>query len=319
MVYFLFVLGFIALIKGADFLVEGAATIAKRFNISDIVIGLTIVSLGTSMPELIVNVKASLEGSSAIAIGNIIGSNISNILLILGVSSLIYPLVVKEGTVLSEIPYSLIAVLLLGFLANTHAFSGDTSLSISRVDGIVLLLFFLLFILYIVKLIRSGRSDLVEEAPESKAPMWKSILYVVLGGVGLWIGGEWVVEGAVHIAEIYGLDEAFIGLTIIAIGTSLPELVTSAMAALKKNTDIAVANVIGSNIFNILWVLGLSAAIKPLRFDEIINADIVVLIAASCLIILSMSTSKKNEIGRVSGVLFLVLYVAYIIYLVNRS
>lgn len=318
MVYFLFILGFLFLIKGADFLVEGASSIAKKFNVSNIVIGLTIVSLGTSMPELIVNVKASFDGSSGIAIGNVIGSNISNIFLILGISALIYPLLVKDSTVLSEIPYSLIAVLLVAFLANANLFEQSESLLISRIDGVLLLLFFGLFILYIVKLIKMGRTDMVEDAPESDMPTWKSSVMVGLGIVGLWLGGEWVVEGAKEIGKQFNLKEDFIGLTIVAIGTSLPELVTSAMAALKKNTDIAVANVVGSNIFNILWVLGLSSAIRPLNYDPVINADILVLIAATCCIIFAMATNKKNEIGRLSGVLFILIYIGYIAYLINR-
>ena len=318
MVYILFAIGFVILIKGADILVAGSASIAKKYRVSDIVIGLTIVSMGTSMPELIVNILASSNGSADIAIGNVIGSNISNILLILGVAALIYPLAVKEKSVLTEIPYSLIATLLLAFLANAAFLGGEASV-LSRQDGVILLAFFSLFMIYIIRLIRQGRTDLVEEVPDSLLPIGKSVVFVVLGILGLFFGGKWVVEGAIHIASQFGLSEKLIGLTIVAIGTSLPELVTSAVAAYRKSTDIAVANVIGSNIFNLLWVLGISAVIKPLSYDPLINADIMVLIGATCLIFFSMVIGKLNSIDRFNGVYFLLAYAAYIVFLVMRG
>ena len=246
LVYILFAIGFVLLIKGADWLVAGSASVAKKYNVSDLVIGLTIVSIGTSMPELIVNVIASMSGSSEIAIGNVVGSNIANILLILGIAAFIYPLTIKESTILSEIPYSIIAVLLVAFLANAPVFNPNYNLIISQLDGLVLMLFFGLFILYIVKLAKEGRADVVEDAPSEVLPMGKSILFISLGIIVLFLGGKWVVDGAIAIAEQFGLSQNLIGLTIVAVGTSLPELVTSAVAAMKKNTDIAVANVIGS-------------------------------------------------------------------------
>lgn len=319
-VYILFVIGFYALIKGADILVVGSASIAKKFNVSDLVIGLTIVSMGTSMPELIVNIIASNSGSADIAIGNVVGSNISNILLILGVAALIYPLTIRNSTVLSEIPYSIIALLLVAFSANATFFSGDVALQIGRIDGIVFILFFALFMGYIIKLSREGRSDLVEEAPEEFLPTSRAVIFIVLGILGLFFGGKWVVEGAVNIASQFGLSEKLIGLTIVAIGTSLPELVTSAVAAYKKSTDIAIANVIGSNIFNLLWVLGISALIRPMNFDTALNIDMAVLLVATCLIIFSLITGKsKNQIGKPTGVLFIATYVAYLVFLINRG
>lgn len=318
LVYLLFVLGFVVLVKGADILVAGSASIAKKYHISDIVIGLTIVSMGTSMPELLVNIMASSSGSSDIAIGNVIGSNISNILLILGISALIYPLAINEKTVLAEIPYSLIATLLLAFLANTVIFGHELA-SIGRLDGMILLLFFVLFMTYIIRLIKQGKTEMVEAPPEDMLPIPKSVVYIVLGVAGLFFGGKWVVDGAVEIAASFGMSQKLIGLTIVAIGTSLPELVTSAVAAYKKSTDIAVANVIGSNIFNLLWVLGVSALIKPLDFDPSINTDIMVLVAATCLIIVSMALGKANKIDRFNGVIFVTAYVAYIVFLVVRG
>lgn len=319
-VYILFVIGFVLLIKGADWLVAGSASIAKKYNVSDLVIGLTIVSMGTSMPELIVNILASAEGASEIAIGNIVGSNIANILLILGVAAFIFPLKIKESTVFSEIPYSIIALLLVAFAANAPIFNPDYQLMISRLDGLAFLFFFGLFMVYIIKLAREGRADMVEDAPDEILPMGKSIIFVVVGMVGLFLGGKWVVDGAVAIAGEFGLSENLIGLTIVAIGTSLPELVTSAMAAYKKNTDIAIANVIGSNIFNLLWVLGLSAVISPMEYDPSINADILVLLVASCLIIFSLITGRaKMQIGKPTGILFLACYAGYIAFVVMRG
>ena len=319
-VYILFIIGFLLLIKGADWLVAGSASIAKKYNVSDLVIGLTIVSMGTSMPELIVNILASTSGASEIAIGNVIGSNIANVLLILGVAAIIFPLTIKESTVFSEIPYSIIALLLVAFAANAPIFNPDYELLISRLDGIIFLFFFGLFMVYIVKLAREGRADMVEDAPDEILPMGKSILFVLLGMAGLFLGGKWVVDGAVQIAKTFELSENMIGLTVVAIGTSLPELVTSAMAAYKKNTDIAVANVIGSNIFNLLWVLGVSAVISPMTYLTAINADIVVLIVATFLIIFSLMTGRaKNQIGKPTGILFLAAYVGYLVFVVMRG
>lgn len=318
LVYVLFVVGFVVLVKGADILVAGSASIAKKYKVSDIVIGLTIVSMGTSMPELLVNIMASSAGSSDIAVGNVIGSNISNILLILGVSALIFPLAINEKTVLAEIPYSLIATLLLAFLANSVVFGNEVA-SIGRLDAVILLGFFFLFMTYIIQLIKQGRSEFIEAGPEDMLPIPRSVLYIVLGIAGLFFGGKWVVDGAKEIASVFGMSEKLIGLTIVAIGTSLPELVTSAVAAYKKSTDIAVANVIGSNIFNLLWVLGISALIKPLDFDPHINTDIMVLVAATCLIIVSMAVGKANKIDRFNGILFLLAYATYIVFLIIRG
>jgi len=318
-VYLLFVVGFVLLIKGADWLVDGSATIAKKNNISNLVVGLTIVSMGTSMPELIVNVLASSKDASQIAIGNILGSNIANILLILGVAAFIYPIKIKESTVFSEIPYSIIALLLVAFVANSNLF-GSHNNSINQIDGIILMAFFGLFVVYIIRLAKNGSADMIEDIPDEKITAGKSFLMVLLGMIGLFFGGQWVVNGAIAAAEHFGLSEAFIGLTVVAIGTSLPELVTSAVAAYRKNTDIAMANIIGSNIFNLLWVLGISAIIKPMGFDSSLNADILILLAASCLILFSLVTGKvKNQIGKPTGTLFILLYLTYVVFLIYRG
>jgi cation:H+ antiporter len=316
---FLFFLGFVVLIKGADWLVVGSSAIAKKNNISNLVVGLTIVSIGTSMPELIVNVLASSKDVSQIAIGNILGSNIANILLILGVSAFIYPIIINKSTVFYEIPYSVIALLLVTFLANSN-FWGSNPNAIHQTDGILLMAFFGLFVAYIIKLTKNGKADILDEVPHAEITIIKSVFMIIFGMVGLFFGGQWVVDGAIVAANHFGLSEAFIGLTVVAIGTSLPELVTSAVAAYKKNTDIAMANVIGSNIFNLLWVLGISAIIKPVEFDPKLNVDVFILVGASCLILFSFVTSKvKNQIGKLTGILFLILYVAYISFLVYRG
>ncbi|MDG1725067.1 MAG: calcium/sodium antiporter [Bacteroidia bacterium] len=316
---FLFFLGFVVLIKGADWLVVGSSAIAKKNNISNLVVGLTIVSVGTSMPELIVNVLASSKDVSQIAIGNILGSNIANILLILGVAAFIYPIIIKKSTVFYEIPYSVIALLLVTFLANSN-FWGSNPNAIHQTDGILLMAFFGLFVAYIIILAKNGKADILDEVPRAEITTTKSVFMIVLGMVGLFFGGQWVVDGAIIVANYFGLSEAFIGLTVVAIGTSLPELVTSAVAAYKKNTDIAMANVIGSNIFNLLWVLGISAIIKPVEFDPKLNVDVFILVGASCLILFSLVTSKvKNQMSKLTGILFLILYVAYISFLVYRG
>lgn len=318
-VYLLFIIGFVLLIKGADWLVVGSAAIAKKNNVSNLVAGLTIVSMGTSMPELVVNVLASSKDASQIAIGNILGSNIANIWLILGVAAFIYPIKIKESTVFYEIPYSIIALLLVAFLANSN-FWGSHPNSINQIDGILLMTLFGLFVAYITRLAKNGKADMLDDVPDEEITTGKSIIMVFLGMVGLFFGGQWVVKGAIVTASHLGLSEAFIGLTIVAIGTSLPELVTSAVAAYKKNTDIAMANVIGSNIFNLLWVLGISAIIKPVEFDPKLNIDVLILLGASCLILFSLVTGRiKNQIGKPTSVLYLVLYVAYVVFLLYRG
>ncbi len=318
--YVLFVIGFLFLIKGADVMVNGASSIAKRLNVSDLVVGLTVVSFGTSAPELIINVLSSIQGSSDIAIGNIFGSNIANILLILGISAIIHALPIHRNTVLSEIPFSLTATLLVGYLANAALFQEGTGLEISRYDGGVLLFFFFLFMAYIFKVSKEsgGESDDNSDGIE-ELPLWKAITFVVVGMLALFLGGKWVVDGAIDIAKIFGLSESLIGLTVVAVGTSLPELVTSAVAAFKRNTDIAVGNVVGSNIFNLLWILGISSLINPLPFDLISNEDIMMIIFASTLLIIAMAVGKKYTIQRWNGILFLIIYVAYTIFLVYRG
>ena len=316
--YFLFLLGFVLLIKGADFLVDGASAIARRFNISDLVIGLTVVAFGTSTPELFVNIVASARGNTEIAIGNVLGSNISNTFLILGISAIIYPLSVSKGTVWKEIPFSLLAAIVLGLMANDQVIDGDGSSLLTRIDGLVLLAFFTIFLYYSFS-IAKAIEGLDEHVPAKATSFVKSILLVIAGLIGLTLGGKWIVDGAVTLAKSFGMSESLVGLTIVAVGTSLPELATSAMAAYKKNVDIAVGNVVGSNIFNIFFVLGISATIKPLPFQTKSNLDIAVVTVSSLLLFLFMFTGKKRSLNRWEGIVSLFLYGGDIAFLIIKG
>jgi cation:H+ antiporter len=324
MTYLLFVLGFVFLIKGADLLVDGASALAKRFKISDIVIGLTIVSFGTSAPELIVNLFASGSGEAELAIGNVFGSNISNVFLILGVASVIYPLDIERNTAWKEIPLSLLATLVLGFLANDLLIDQAQSSILTRIDGLVLLSFFVIFLYYTFGIAKSGNGKKEKEKEKLKEKVKKlsipiSIIFVILGLIGLALGGNWIVDGAVLIATQFGLSEALIGLTIVAIGTSLPELAASCVAAYKKNAELAVGNVVGSNIFNVLWILGLSATVKPLPYQLASNYDLLMVVLASFLLFVFIFIDKKNILQRWQGILLLVFYACYLTFLIFRG
>lgn len=321
MIYLLFIVGFVLLIQGAKWLVKGATSMATRFGISELVIGLTIVSLGTSMPELLVSVIASTKGNPGLATGNILGSNIANILLIMGATAVVCDLPVRRRTVLSEVPFSLTAALLVGFLANSSLwYEQSDELNISRGDGVLLLFFFLLFVAYVISVAhRDRRKGRVSKLQLTVEPTHQSVLHVVLGVVGLYLGGKWVVDGAVHLAGLFNMSDTFIGLTVVALGTSLPELVTSLTAARRKKKDIAVGNAIGSNIFNLLWILGISAVIRPLPFDVASNVDILVVIAASSMVLLALIIGRRLVIKRVEGIVFLAVYAAYLAYLIIRG
>jgi len=314
--YFLFALGFLFLIKGADLLVDGSSSIAKRLGVSDLVIGLTIVSFGTSAPELIVNIIASLNGASDIGIGNILGSNIANIFLILGISSLIFPLAVKREITWKQIPLNFLAAIVLFIMANDALIDGASESLLTRIDGYILISFFAIFIYYTMHLAKSEKNEVQKTHSRS---VGMALLMTVIGIIGLAFGGQWVVNGAVKIANSFGWSEALIGLTIVAVGTSLPELATSAVAAFKRNTDIAIGNVVGSNIFNIFWVLGLSAVIKPLSFKPAINTDILVFMGATILLFIFSFTGGRNKIDRNEGIVFLISYIAYIVFLIIRG
>lgn len=312
--YILFIIGFALLIKGADLLVDGASSIAKKLKISAIVIGLTIVAFGTSMPELIVNIFASAKGNTDIAIGNILGSNIANILLILGISAIIYPLATKRNTVWKEIPLSLLAAVILGVMANDMLIDGAGFSGLTKIDGIVFIAFFVIFLYYTFGISKiSGEAD---DANIKQHGYLKSSLYIIGGLLALIIGGKWIVDGAVKIAELFNVSQSLIGLTIVAVGTSLPELATSAIAAYKKQTDIAIGNVVGSNIFNIFWILGVSSLIRPLPFNANSTIDILMTIFASIILFVIMFVGKKHTVERWQGALMITIYIGYITFLV---
>ncbi len=315
MVILLLVVGFILLIKGADLLVTGASALAKKIGVSDLVIGLTVVSLGTSTPELLVNIFASIQGNADIAIGNVIGSNIFNVLLILGVSSLIYPLTVGKGTVWKEIPFSLLAAVLLGALANDVLFDQASSSILGRIDGFVLLAFFGIFMYYVACMPKDGVDD--QKSDVVNMGLMKSLALVVFGLAGLVFGGKLVVDSAVAIASRFGLSQSLIGLTIVAAGTSLPELATSAVAAYRKNSDIAVGNIVGSNIFNVLFIVGLSGMVTPLGINGDVLIDTVLLIGITITAVIFSITGQK--ISKIEGWILVTMYFTYISYIILRA
>ena len=317
-----FLVGGLALILlGANGLTDGAAAVAKRFNISDLVIGLTIVAFGTSAPELVISTMAALGGSADMAIGNVVGSNIFNVLAIIGVTALVMPIKVGEGTLSKEIPLVILCSFILAFMGNDILLDGNVSNIISRIDGLVLLGFFLIFLRYTFAIARNGNNgeETSEEEKIKEMPIWKSALFILGGLFGLIYGGQLFVDGASGIASSLGVSESTIGLTIVAGGTSLPELATSVTAALKKNSGIAIGNVIGSNLFNVFFVLGCSATISPLPMGGINNVDMVVLVSSAILFWIVGWFFKKRTITRVEGALLVACYVAYTAYLIAQQ
>jgi cation:H+ antiporter len=322
MLYVLFILGFVLLIKGADYLIDGSSSLAKKMGISPLIIGLTIVAFGTSMPEMVVNVISALKGNTDVALGNVIGSNIVNILLILGLTAAIVPLSVKFSTVWKEIPYSLLAAVVLLLLCNDVLIDRARESVLTRSDGIILLLFFAGFLYYVFKMAFKSIKD--NEAKPEEIGKTRSIpicLLMIAGGLtGLIFGGKWVVDGAIAIATKFGVSQFLISVTIVSLGTSLPELVTCIMAAYKKEYDISIGNVVGSNIFNIFFVLGTTVVIRPITLPPGLNADIGFLIIATLLLFKFMFLGRsKHVLDRWEGVFFLFLYILYLIYLVLRG
>lgn len=307
----LLIVGFVALIMGANWLVDGATSVGIRAKLSPLIIGLTIVAFGTSLPELIINVFSCIRGSSGLAIGNIVGSNITNILLILGVAAVIYPIDVSRISIRRDIPAGFVATLLLGLMANDF-FVGNSH-TINWIEGLILLAFAGGYLyLTMVKNESSSGIDIVQY------PMkWpKTILFLVIGIVGLYLGGELVSTNAQIIAKAWGMSDAMIGLTVVAVATSLPELVTSVVAAIKKNSGMAIGNVLGSNILNILVVLGVSGLITPLQFDTQMNITLLFLVFANLLMFLFVFTGKGRKISRFEGFLMLLAFVGFMVYTV---
>lgn len=304
--YLLIVAGFVFLIMGADWLVNGASGLAKRFNVPDLVIGLTVVAFGTSAPELVVNLVAAIKGSSEIALTNILGSNIINTLVILGVSALIYPVASQASSRKRDIPLSIFAgfaVLLLVLLTQ-----GDGG--VNRWGGVLLLLCFCFFMFFTMRHARKNPAESAEEY--TPIPAWKAVGLILVGLLGLIVGGQAIVASAQNIARSWGVSEHIIGLTVVALGTSLPELATSAMAAYKKNSDLAIGNVIGSNIFNVFFVLGVSACIRPLASYDGLILDAFMAGCSSLLLLAFLYTNKERKLQRWQGFVFLCIYAVYL-------
>ncbi len=314
----LLLVGFAILIKGADFLVSGSSSIAKKFNISNIAIGLTVVALGTSTPELLVSITSSMKGYNSAAFGNVIGSNNFNLLFILGIAGLIYPLAIQRNTVKYEVPFSLLAAGVVLVLVNDQFILGSSENLLSRIDSIILLFFFCLFMLYIFRTM-SNASDVDQESEIKIMSNPVSIGLIILGLAMLVGGSTLVVDNAILVAENYGLSKKLIGLTILAIGTSLPELATSAVAAYKRNTDIAIGNVIGSNIFNMFFILPITGLINPMSFDTTMNFDLGILLVGTILLIIFMFTLNTRKLDRWEAFLLLAGYIVYTWYLISME
>lgn len=316
MTYVLLIAGFAALIKGADYFVDGASGIAKFLKIPSILIGLTIVAFGTSSPEAAVSISAALKGNNGIALGNVLGSNIFNISVIIGITALIYPLDVHKQTMRKEIPLTLLAGVALLILSADGILKEGQSLLLDRADGLILLLFFIVFVYYIIEAALNSKDNQENYLPENDHETPKlglNILYTVGGLIAILIGGNWVVNSSIEIATSFGISQTIIGLTIVAVGTSLPELITSVTAARKKNTDIAIGNIVGSNIFNIFFILGVSALISPIAIDSHLMLELILNIAMT--IVLLIFSRSHNKIVRWEGIAFILLYILYMAYL----
>ncbi len=309
--YVLLIVGFLLLIKGADFFVEGSAAVAKKLRVPTMIIGLTIVAMGTSAPECAVSIAASIKGSNAMAISNVVGSNIFNLMVVSGFCALFTPLIVHAKTLKQEFPFSILAAIIM-------LIAGFIGMTLGRIDGVILLVLFAFFLAWMVKSALNARANAedIEEENVKDLGNLQCLLYIIGGIIAIVIGGDLVVDSATEIARTFGLSENLIGLTIVAFGTSLPELVTSAVAAKKGEVDMALGNVIGSNIFNILLVAGIAATVSPMAFLMENVIDLVILIVMSIVVWSFASTKKK--IGRAEGVFMLIIYVAYIVYICNR-
>lgn len=311
--------GLACVIKGADFLVGGASALARRFGMSELVIGLTIVAFGTSAPELIVNIFASIGQKNELTLGNVIGSNIFNILLILGVAGVIFPLKVQRSTVLKEIPFSLAVALVFFIVANDRLLSGTAVNRISALDAGLLLALFLVFTVYTFGMSRLKPDDSPVSVAEAAASPLKIWILILGGFAALFLGGKLVVDSAGDIARGLRVGEKIIGLTVVSMGTSLPELATSAVAAYRRRADIAVGNIVGSNIFNILLIMSVSAFIHPVDFNPAFNLDLSILVLATLLLLIAMYTGRKGELDRWEAIVLLIIYTGYLFYLIFRG
>ena len=307
--YLLLVVGFVLLLKGADFFVEGSSSIAKRLRVPSLIIGLTIVAMGTSLPECAVSISAAIAGNTGVAVGNAVGSNIFNLMVVCGVCALFCPLTVSRGTLTGEFPFSVIVAAVLMVL-------GWLGMTLGHIDGFILLVMFAGFLLWMIRSAQKARNESEAEDEYEIRPIWQCIVYIVGGAAAIAAGGQSVVNAASAIATSFGMSQNLIGLTIVAFGTSLPELATSVVAARKHEVDMALGNVIGSNIFNILFVLGVAAAIHPMVFQMENIIDIIVLVVMSIIVLCFAWT--KQKLVRWEGFTMLVMYAAYVVYICLR-
>lgn len=304
------VVGFVLLIKGADYFVEGSSSVATRFHIPSLIIGLTIVAMGTSLPECAVSITASLAGNNALAVANVVGSNIFNLMVVCGASALFVPIAVSKETLKGEFPFSIFCAAVLGVL-------GYIGMVLGRIDGIIFLIFFIGYLLYMVISATKAINTYEDSGEDIKLiPIWQSLLFIVGGMIAIKYGGDFVVDGASSIALALGMSQNLVGLTIVALGTSLPELVTSMVAAKKGEVDMALGNVIGSNIFNVLFVLGIASSISPVAFIVENIIDIIILIVLSIVVLYFGYT--KQKIDKKEGIIMLLLYTVYLIYIIMR-
>ncbi|WP_297178767.1 calcium/sodium antiporter [uncultured Porphyromonas sp.] len=317
----LFIVGIILIIVGANYLTEGASVLARRFGVSPLVVGLTIVAFGTSSPELIVSLMSALKGNSDIAMGNVVGSNIFNVLVIGGITALVTPITITRSTIRREIPLMILACLVLSVMALDRIFAGTGEIEnvLSRSEGIVLLGFFLIFLTYTFA-IAKGEPDDPHATPdtERRYPLWLLIIFIIGGLAGLIVGGDFFVNSASSIARTLGMSEGFIGLTIVAAGTSLPELATSVAAALKKEPEIAVGNIVGSNIFNIFFILGTTATVTPIRIGGVSSLDFLVMSFSAILLYVFAVLFGQRVIKRAEGAVLVLCFVLYTAYLIAQ-
>jgi len=316
--YLLLLIGFALLIKGADFFVEGASKIAQALHVSPLLIGLTIVAFGTSSPEATVSIVAALEENAGVAIGNVVGSNIFNITFVVGLTALLSPLKVESETIRKEIPFTLLASTALLILISDISLQSLSANFITRGDGYIFLLFFAIFLYYIFEVARHSRDRMKEENTTVEKPPWGKNIFFTIGGLAaIILGGDLTVNSATEIAYSFGMSETLVGLTIVAVGTSLPELITSITAAIKKQSEIALGNIVGSNIFNILFVLGAASVISPLAVDPKIVVDVVLMIILT--VVLLIFSRSNSRIGKIEGVILAVAYIIYMIYIILRN
>lgn len=317
MTYILLLVGFVLLIKGADFFVDGASGIAQHFKVPSLLIGLTIVAFGTSSPEAAVSISAALQGNNGIALGNVLGSNIFNISFIVGVSAIIFPLTVEKQTIRKEIPMTLLAGAALLAVCADNYLDGSSQMVLSRSDGFVLLLLFCIFMYYVIEIVKNSRETMELDVHTPTNSFAKDIVFTLGGMAMIIIGGTMVVNSSIEIATSFGISETLIGLTIVAVGTSLPELITSAVASMKKQSDIAVGNIVGSNIFNVMFILGSSAVLRPITADPSLILELLLNIILT--IALFFFSKSGRKIDRKEGVILCLSYVVYMGYLIMQA